>query len=96
MLLEVEAGAPCGRGRGSNDHLALAVEVASWNFTFSSCQRLGWEQVTSRARLEMKVSWKNNSVGRRLWLPFAQQPEGLRAWLELSLQLELLWQKLIM
>lgn len=109
MLLEVEAGAPRGRGKGSNDHLALAVEVARWNFTFSSChptlpaalcttcQPLGWEQAT-RARLQMKVSWVNNhvAVDRRAWLSFAQQPESLRAWLELSLLLEPFWQKLIM
>lgn len=108
MLLEVEAGAPCGRGRGSNDHPAPAVEVASWNFTFSSChptlpvalctacQSMGWEQAT-RARLEIEVSWKNKGVAvdRRPWLSSAQQPESLRAWQEQSLQLEPFWQKLI-
>lgn len=105
MLLEVEAGALCGRGKGSNDHLALTVEVASWNFPFSSChptlpaalcQSLGWEQVTG-ARLQIKVSWKCKGVAvdRRPWLSFAQQPESLGAWLELSLHLEPFWQKLI-
>lgn len=103
MLLEVEAGAPRGRGRGSNDCLALAGEAASWDFTLSSrhptlpvalcttCQPLGCQ---TRARLEVKVSWKNNGVAvdRRPWLSFAQQPESLRAWLELGLQLEPFWQ----
>lgn len=42
----------------------------------TTCQPLGWEQVTSRARLEIKVSWRT-SVDRRPWSPFAQQPEGL-------------------
>lgn len=68
--MEVEAEALCEgnrRGMGSNDHLALDVEVASWNFTFSSyystlpvaLRATGrpkvWDQVTS-TRLEIKVS----------------------------------------
>lgn len=90
VLLEVEAGALCkgnGRGTGGNDHLALDVEVANWNFTFSSChstllvalwamcQPEVWDQVTS-ARLEIKMSWKTGhvAVDKRPRTPFAQQP----------------------
>ena len=90
VLLEVEAGAPCkgnGRGTGGNDRLALGVEVANWNFTFSSChstlpvalwvtcQPEVWDQVIS-ARLEVKMSWKIKGMAadKRPCTSFAQQP----------------------